>query len=141
MATHLKAPGANTLASSMLKIVKKPVIVGLIIVIVIAIFVCLKINKTNLWKLYTSLQSQPGSNQQNNLPKKIAADVDKALDAYNQLEGNRGQVSLPKPIYSEKPIDNTICYTEACKSLGGEMRLCSPWVENCPTTKPPLVLN
>ena len=40
-------------------------------------------------------------------------------------------VEIPAPIFSEKPVDESVCYTEECKSLGGEMRLCAPWVSGC----------
>ena len=36
-----------------------------------------------------------------------------------------------KPRYSEKPVDKTVCSTPECQSLGGEMRICSPWVPGC----------
>jgi len=26
-----------------------------------------------------------------------------------------------------------VCYTDECKALGGEIRLCAPWVDNCPS--------
>jgi len=127
-----------------LQLNKKAVIAGLIFFAVGIIFSHLKINNDTFWKLYAIIQRQLGSNQQNNeINKKfkndekllkffITAEVDKALNTYNQQPGNQEQVKLPKPIYSEKPVDTAVCYTEACKSLGGEMRLCAPWVEDCP---------
>jgi hypothetical protein len=30
-----------------------------------------------------------------------------------------------------KPVDESVCYTDECKKLGGEMRLCAPWVSEC----------
>jgi hypothetical protein len=36
-----------------------------------------------------------------------------------------------QPKYIEKPVDDSVCYTEECKLLGGEMRLCAPWVDDC----------
>lgn len=123
---------------------KKAVIAGLIFFAVGIISSCLKINDDTFWKLYSIIQRQLGNSHQNSeLNKKfkndekllkffITAEVDKALDNYNQQPGNQERVKLPKPIYSEKPLDTAVCYTEACKSLGGEMRLCAPWVEDCP---------
>jgi hypothetical protein len=37
-----------------------------------------------------------------------------------------------QPRYSEKPVDSSVCYTDECRSLGGEMRICSPWALDCP---------
>jgi hypothetical protein len=123
---------------------KKAVIAGLILFTVGIISSCLKVDNDVFWRLYAIIQGQLGSSYQNNeLNKKfkndekllkffITAEVDKALNTYNQQPGNQEQIKLPKPIYSEKLVDTAVCYTEACKSLGGEMRLCAPWVEDCP---------
>ena len=123
---------------------KKAVIAGLILFTVGIISSCLKVNNDVFWRLYAVIQGQLGSSYQNNeINKKfkndekllkffITAEVDKALNEYNQQPENQERVKLPKPIYSEKPADTTVCYTDACKSLGGEMRLCAPWVEDCP---------
>ena len=123
---------------------KKAVIAGLILFTVGIISSCLKVNNDVFWRLYAVIQGQLGSSYQNNeINKKfkndekllkffITAEVDKALNEYNQQPENQERVKLPKPIYSEKPADTTVCYTDACKSLGGEMRLCAPWVDDCP---------
>jgi len=44
-------------------------------------------------------------------------------------DSNPPRVPLPRLI--EKALDTSKCYTEECKKLGGEMRLCSPWVDGC----------
>jgi hypothetical protein len=71
----------------------------------------------------------------NNNPKlleyKVRREVDGAIWDYERKTGDDGTVKLSPPIYSEKPIDNSVCYTDECKSLGGEMRICAPWVEGC----------
>jgi len=104
----------------------------------------LKVNKDSLWKLYIQLQEQLNPKYHNEeLDKKFRGDekllnflvtttVDKALDNYNKQIGYDGKVRLPKPTYTEKPVETSICYTDDCKSLSGEMRLCAPWVAACP---------
>jgi hypothetical protein len=67
------------------------------------------------------------------LDNRIKRDVDKAIAEYERLTGDDGRVRIPSPRYSEKPIDNSVCYTDECKALGGEIRLCAPWVDNCPS--------
>lgn len=123
---------------------KKAVIAGLILFTVGIISSCLKINNDVFWKVYAQIQAQLKGNYSNSeINKKfkdneklldffITAEVDKALNNYNQQTENQGQAYLPKPIYSEKPVDVAVCYTDACRSLGGEMRLCAPWVADCP---------
>ncbi|MFZ9317152.1 MAG: hypothetical protein ACO236_07750 [Candidatus Nanopelagicaceae bacterium] len=66
------------------------------------------------------------------LQRRISRDVDKAIRDYERLTGDDGTVKLPPPRYSEKPVDTDVCYTDECRSLGGEMRLCSPWALDCP---------
>ena len=69
----------------------------------------------------------------NLLKRRIDRDVDKAIRDYERLTGDDGTVKLPAPRYSEKPVDTSVCYTDECRSLGGEMRLCSPWALDCQT--------
>ena len=65
------------------------------------------------------------------IESRVELEVDKAIRDYERLTGDTGTVKIPSPKYIEKPIDNSLCYTEDCKSLGGEMRLCAPWSDNC----------
>ena len=53
------------------------------------------------------------------------------IEKYKKETGWKPVEILP-PRYSEKPVDTTVCYTDECKSLGGEMRLCAPWLDTCP---------
>ena len=48
---------------------------------------------------------------------------------YNRIIREADKKYQPK--YLEKSIDNSICYTEECKALGGEMRICAPWADRC----------
>jgi hypothetical protein len=65
------------------------------------------------------------------LEYKVRREVDESIRNYERETGDDGTVRLPSPIYSEKPVDNSVCSTEECKSLGGEMRICAPWVDDC----------
>jgi hypothetical protein len=64
--------------------------------------------------------------------RRVKRDVDRAIAEYERLTGDSGTPKIPLPRLIERPIDTSKCYTEECKSLGGEMRLCSPWVDSCP---------
>jgi hypothetical protein len=66
------------------------------------------------------------------LDNRVKRDVDKAIRDYERLTGDDGTVRMPSPRYSETPVDASVCYTDECRSLGGEMRLCAPWLDNCP---------
>ena len=68
------------------------------------------------------------------LDRRIKGDVNRAIDAVNP-EYNRIISEYDKKYeqrYIEYPIDNSVCYTDECKKLGGELRICAPWVDSCP---------
>ena len=59
--------------------------------------------------------------------RRTKRDVDKAIRDYERLTGDSDDVRIPLPRLIEKAPDNS----EAQKLLGGEMRLCSPWIDDC----------
>jgi len=59
--------------------------------------------------------------------RRVERDVDKAIRDYERLTGDSSTPKIPLPRLSEKAPDGS----EAQRLLGGEMRLCSPWVDNC----------
>ena len=63
--------------------------------------------------------------------RRVKRDVDKSIRDYERLTGDTGEVKIPLPRLIERSLDTSKCYTEECKSLGGEMRICAPWVDNC----------
>lgn len=63
--------------------------------------------------------------------RRVERDVDKAIRDYERLTGDSGTPRIPLPRLIEKELDTSKCYTEECKKLGGEMRLCSPWLDTC----------
>jgi hypothetical protein len=68
------------------------------------------------------------------LDRRIKGDVNRAIDAVNP-EYNRIISEYDKKYeqrYVEYPIDKSVCYTKDCKALGGELRICAPWVDECP---------
>jgi len=59
--------------------------------------------------------------------RRVERDVDKAIRDYERLTEGSNDSRLPLSRLIEKAPDNS----EAQKLLGGEMRLCAPWVDNC----------
>ena len=60
--------------------------------------------------------------------RRVERDVDKAIREYEALTRDSEPPRVPLPRLIEKAPDNS----EAQRLLGGEMRLCAPWVDNCP---------
>ena len=63
--------------------------------------------------------------------RRVERDVDRAIRDYEDLTRGTELPRVPLPRLIEKDIDTSKCYTEECKKLGGEMRLCSPWLDTC----------
>jgi hypothetical protein len=66
------------------------------------------------------------------LDNRVKRDVDKAIEnatpEYDRIISDYGKEYQPK--YIEKPIDPKV-QTGDSKLLGGEMRICAPWVPDC----------
>jgi hypothetical protein len=120
---------------------KNLIIVSIILSsIIAALSQCSKIHENNLWDLLDEIQrkyfpqtiiNEVIRQDPNKIERRINRDVDKAIHDYQRLTGDDGTVKIPSPRYIEKSINESLCYSEECKSLGGEMRLCSPWVDTC----------
>jgi len=127
---------------------RKYLIVGLIISGLTFMTVRCNISEENVLKIYNEIRKSINFNLNNadifnevdnrlnekinknpNLLKfKIKSEVDSAILKYEKITDKQNT----NPIYSEKPINTSLCYTPECQALGGEIRLCSPWVDTCP---------
>jgi hypothetical protein len=63
--------------------------------------------------------------------RRVERDVDKAIREYEDLTRDSEPPRVPLPRLIEKAPDKDLCYSEECKKLGGEMRLCAPWLDDC----------
>ena len=63
--------------------------------------------------------------------RRIERDVDKAIRDYERLTGYSNEPRIPLPRLIESDVDKSLCYSKECQSLGGEMRICSPWKKDC----------
>ena len=119
----------------------KSIIFGSIaVLIIVSLSGWLKMSEKELWKIYTLILQQLGLSYE--LPRK---EREKELEARIELEVDRAiRDVIPeydriiveadkkyKPIYIDEVNDETLCYTEECKSLAPPMRICAPWVDNC----------
>ena len=101
---------------------------------------CTRVPQERLWDLLDEAQRTlfPGTvindvmlKDPNIIDRRVKRDVDKAVYDYERLTGDTGIPKIPLPRLSEKAIDESLCYTDGCKALGGEMRLCAPWLDDC----------
>jgi siderophore synthetase component len=124
------------------KVIRFAVIGVVLTTLVATVSKCSGIDEKHLYDLIDEIQRKYFPNTELNeyiikdpklLDNRVKRDVDKAIAEYERLTGDDGRVRIPSPRYSENPIDNSVCYTDECKALGGEIRLCAPWVDNCPS--------
>jgi hypothetical protein len=118
--------------------IKQYAIIGIVLSSVIGLLSqCTGIKQDSIWDLLDEVQRRyfPGTilnefviKDPEKLDRRIHRDVDAAISEYERLTGDDGKVRIPSPRYSEKPPDGS--YAQSV--LGGEMRLCAPWVDDCP---------
>ena len=118
--------------------IKQYAIVGLVLSSIIGLLSqCTGIKQNNIWDLLDEVQRRyfPHTiindfiiKDPEKLDRRVHSDVDRAIAEYERLTGDDGKVRIPSPRYSEKPPDGS--YAQSV--LGGEMRICAPWVDDCP---------
>jgi hypothetical protein len=118
--------------------IKQYAIIGIVLSsIIAALSQCSGIKQDSIWDLLDEVQRRyfPQTilnefilKDPEKLDRRIKRDVDAAIAEYERLTGDDGKVKIPSPRYSEKPPDGS--YAQSV--LGGEMRLCAPWVDDCP---------
>ena len=118
--------------------IKQYAIIGIVLSSVIGLLSqCTGIKQDSIWDLLDEVQRRyfPQTilndfiiKDPEKLDRRIHRDVDAAIAEYERLTGDDGKVRISSPRYSEKPPDGS--YAQSV--LGGEMRLCAPWVDDCP---------
>ena len=120
--------------------IKQYAIIGLVLSsIIAALSQCTGVSEDGLWDLLDEIQRKyfPGTilnefviKDPAKLERRLKRDVDRAIDEvtpeYDRIitESNKKY----KPKYVEKAPDGS----EAQRLLGGEMRICAVWVDDCP---------
>jgi hypothetical protein len=119
---------------------KQLIILGIVLSsIIAALSQCTGVSENGLWDLLDEVQRKYFPNgilnelilkDPNKVERRVKRDVDRALDEvtpeYDRIiqESNKRY----KPRYVEKAPDGS----EAQRLLGGEMRICAVWVDDCP---------
>ena len=120
--------------------IKQYAIIGVVLSSVIAILSqCTGISENKIWDLLDEVQRKyfPQTmlnefilNDPEKLERRIGRDVDRAIDdvtpEYDRIISDYDKKFKQK--YVEKAPDGS----EAQRLLGGEMRICAPWVDDCP---------
>lgn len=100
-----------------------------------------KINEKDLWKFYNLMLQQLGLTGEEFRPKnekeiesRIELGIDKAIrDVTPEYERIIREADRKyQPRYVDEKNDESVCYTDECKTLSPPMRICAPWVDTCP---------
>jgi len=98
---------------------------------------CTGVSSEGLWDLLDEVQRSlfPGTvindvllKDPNIINRRVERDVDKAIREYERLTKDSEPPKVPLPRFIEKAPDGS----EAQRLLGGEMRICAVWVDDCP---------
>ena len=118
--------------------IKQYAIISVVLSAIIAtLSQCTGISQNNLWDLLDETQRKyfPQTilndfvlKDPEKLNRRIQRDVDRAIDQVTPEYDRIIQQSIKRPRYVEKAPDGS----EAQRLLGGEMRICAPWVDDCP---------
>jgi hypothetical protein len=122
------------------KKIKSVIFSSIIVLIIVALSGWLKMSEKELWKIYTLILQQfglshelPRTESEKELDARIELEVDRAIEnvrpEYDRIITEADQKY--KPIYIDEVNDETLCYTEECKSLAPPMRICAPWLSDC----------
>ena len=122
---------------------KQLIIIGLILsTIIAALSQCSKISENALWDLLDEIQREffPQTiinevilKDPDKINRRDERDVDRAIQnvtpEYDRIIKEADKKYQPR--YIEEKNDETLCYTDECKSLSLPMRICAPWIEDC----------
>jgi uncharacterized membrane protein len=118
-------------------------IISAVIAIISLLSGWLNISEKQLWKYYQLLLEQLNikyelpelNNNQDKLDARAELAVDRALaeatPKYDQIIAEADKNKY-RPRYVDGVNDEAVCYTDECKTLAPPMRLCAPWVDDCP---------
>jgi hypothetical protein len=118
--------------------IKQYAIIGIILSsIIAALSQCTGVSQNRIWDLFDEIQRKYFPQMILNefvikdpekLERRVKRDVDAAISEYERLTKDTGEVKIITPRLVERPPDGS----KAQDLLGGEMRLCAPWVPDCP---------
>ena len=123
--------------------IKQYAIIGIVLSsIIVTLSQCTGVSQDGLWDLLDEIQRKyfPQTilndfiiKDPEKLNRRITRDVDKAIHdvtpEYDRIISDYDRKYQPK--YLEEPNDETLCYTDECKTLAPPVRKCASWVEDC----------
>ena len=119
-------------------------VIGVVLTTLVAsVSKCSGIDEKHLYDLIDEIQRKFFPNTELNeyiikddklLKQRIKRDVDKAIrqvtPEYDRIIREADKKYQPR--YIEESNDETLCYSDECKALAPPMRICAPWLDNCP---------
>jgi len=124
---------------------KQLIIVGIILsTLIAALSQCSKITENGLWDLLDEIQREffPQTiinevilKDPDKINRRVERDVTRAIEQvtpeYDRIIQEADKKYQPR--YIEEKNDESLCYTDECKALAPPMRICAPWLDDCPS--------
>ena len=122
------------------KIIVTSVVMSLIIA---TLSQCTGVSENSIWDLFDEIQRKffPQTifneliiKDPDKLERRIKRNVDRAINdvipEYDRIISDYDRKYQPR--YVDEVNDESVCYTDECKSLTPPMRICAPWLDTCP---------
>jgi hypothetical protein len=123
---------------------KQLITVGIILsTLIAALSQCSKISENTLWDLFDEIQREffPQTiinevilKDPDKINRRVERDVTRAIEKvtpeYDRIIQEADKKYQTK--YIEEKNDESLCYTDECKALAPPMRICAPWLDDCP---------
>jgi Holliday junction resolvasome RuvABC ATP-dependent DNA helicase subunit len=123
---------------------KQLIIIGIILsTLIAALSQCSKISENTLWDLFDEIQREffPQTiinevilKDPDKINRRVERDVTRAIEKvtpeYDRIIQEADKKYQTK--YIEEKNDESLCYTDECKALAPPMRICAPWLDDCP---------
>ena len=121
---------------------KQLIIVSVIVSGIIALLSqCTGLSENGVWDLLDEVQRKYFPQtilndiiilDESKIKRRVERDVNKAVQqVIPEYDMIIGEYEKHKPKYIEEKNDESLCYTDECKTLAPPMRICAPWVNDC----------
>ena len=119
---------------------KRAILGVLVLMVLIFLGNCAKLTPKEFWEAYVTITRHFGLEEdgppdtEKKTEARIRLDVDKAItEVTPEYEAIIREADKKyQPIIIDLESNTEECYTDECRALGPPMRICAPWVEDCP---------
>jgi len=123
---------------------KQIIIVSIVVSAIVAtLSQCTGVSENGIWDLLDEIQRKyfpqtilnelvikDPEKLNRRVERDVSRSINEAITDYNRFIEEADKKY--KPRYVEEVNDESVCFTDECKALAPPMRICAPWVDDCP---------